>query len=208
MMATGNTPSEAFDDVGALHGQLSDVGYELPEGLSYEEWASEAPTLIRVAQSSMWWLGDWLRYGEHTYGEKYAQAINATGLSLTTLKNAQWVADRIPPKDRRVDVPFSHHKAVAALDPKPRRDLLRKVAADHLSEHETRNRVREIKANEAAGGEPAPPAKPRTLDDALRDAQDRLDHALSDHDWRLAAEARQYVAEARRLAHDEVEEHA
>lgn len=202
-MGKGSTPSEAFDDVGALHGQLSDVGYELPEGLSYEEWSSEAPTLIRVAQSSMWWLGDWLRYGEHNYGEKYAQAIDATGLSLTTLKNAQWVADRIPPRERRVDVPFSHHRAVAALDPKPRRALLRRVAEDHLSEHDTRNAVREIKAEMAAGGAAPEPAKPRTLDDALRDAEDRLDRALSDHDWRLAGEARQFVAEAKRLAHEE-----
>jgi hypothetical protein len=28
--------------------------------------------------SVMWWLGNCLRYGERAYGEKYAQAFDAT----------------------------------------------------------------------------------------------------------------------------------
>ena len=188
----------ALRSVGPLHGTVSDTGYALPEGLSYEEWASEGPTLIAMARASMWWLGDWLVWGEFHFGEKYAQAVDATGLAVQTLKNAQWVADRIPPRERRADVPFSHHRAVASLEKSPRGDLLRAAAAEHLSEYEVRVRVRESKAL-AAGAVPDVPVRARSLAEILADARARLDAALDTHDWSEVATARQLVDEAATL---------
>lgn len=40
-----------------------------------------------------WWLGDWVRYGEGRWGEKYAQALEVseiTGQPLGTVRAAQW----------------------------------------------------------------------------------------------------------------------
>ena len=35
------------------------------------------------------------RTGERAYGEKHAQAIEATGLEYNTLNNVRWVAERV-----------------------------------------------------------------------------------------------------------------
>lgn len=188
---------EPSDMVVVFRGEMTETGYRLPPDLTFEEWASEAPTLIRVAQSAMWWLGDYLAYGEARWPDKWAQVIEATGYSEQTLKNALWVSTRIPPSERRLDVPFSQHRAVASLDPQPRRKLLDEAATRNLSEYEVRTRVREIKAEVAAGGTAPPPAPERTLDDLLRDALGRLDRAIEDHDWSEVGVARGLVAEAR-----------
>jgi hypothetical protein len=181
---------------GPLRGTVSPTGYSLPAGLTYDEWAAEGPILIAMAQSAMWWVGDWLRYGEHRFGEKYAAAVEATGYAVQTLKNAQWVAERFPPGERRPDVPYSVHRAAATLDPEPRRQLLRTAAAEHLSEYEVREKVREIKGITAEPAPAAPVAPPRTLADAHRDALAALDRALAASDWAAVSEARAYVAEA------------
>jgi len=48
----------------------------------------------------MWWVGDWLNYGEARYGEMYSQAIEITGYASQTLADAKWVASRIEPSRR------------------------------------------------------------------------------------------------------------
>lgn len=142
---------------GPLHGEATETGYVLPEGLTYEEWAAEGPILIRMAQSAMWWVGDWIRYGERRWGETYAQAIEVTGLAEGTLRNAVWVCDRIPPSERRADVPFSTHKAAAPLDSSPRGDILKRAASEGLSEYEVRAEVKRVKEEAAAAAKPPPP---------------------------------------------------
>jgi hypothetical protein len=177
---------------------MTPTGYSLPEGLTYDEWSEMGPPLVAMAQSAAWWLGDWLRYGEHHYGDKYVQAVEATGYGVSTLKNYQWVADRIPIDERVPDVPFSHHKAVASLDRVPRNKLLREASRGHLTEHEVRDTVRVLKAESAAGGSTstAPPQE-LTADQSLREALASLDRAIEDHDWKLVGAARKYVADAR-----------
>jgi hypothetical protein len=174
------------------------TGYVLPEGLSFDDWAAEGPTLVTMARASMWWLGDWLAWGEHQFGEKYAQAVETTGLAVQTLKNAQWVCDRIPPRDRVAAVPFSHHRAVASLESPRRRALLKAAADEGLTEFEVRKRVREEKAAEAAGADPDREAeqRPRSLTGVLAEALELLDVGIDRHDWAEVGAARKVVAEA------------
>ena len=35
--------------------------------------------LARIERGCPWWIGDWMAFGERTYGEKHAQAISPTG---------------------------------------------------------------------------------------------------------------------------------
>ena len=59
---------------------LSRRGLDLPENLTFEQWAAIGSTLKNAQQSLMWRLGDWLLYGENkNWGEKYDRAIEATG---------------------------------------------------------------------------------------------------------------------------------
>lgn len=163
MTAKGSaTPGAVFAAAGPLSGTVSATGYELPAGLSYEAWAAEGSVLIAMAQASMWWVGDWIRYGEHNYGEKYAQAIEATGHAIQTLRNAVWVCDRIPPSQRRAGLPFSIHKAVAGLEPKERREVLDRAEVDHLSEYDVRAEVKRLRAETTGAAEPT--GKPEVVE--------------------------------------------
>lgn len=189
------------DDDVHFSGSFSDTGYILPAGLSYEEWAAEGGPLIRMARSSMWWVGDWIRYGEANYGERYAQAIEATGLALQTLRNYVWVCDRIPPSERDPDVPFSHHRAAAALDPEDRREVITRAREEGLAEHEVRAAVKEIKEAAAAAGAPPPPEDDppdfrSPLTRAAVEAVALLHDAESAGDWTLAAQARALLEDA------------
>lgn len=42
--------------------------------------SSESLSTLRLSVASTNGLGDWLNYGERVYGEKYSQAMDATGL--------------------------------------------------------------------------------------------------------------------------------
>lgn len=187
--------------------QMTDTALVIPEDLSYDAWAEMGQPLVRIAQASMWWIGDWLLFGERKYGEKYSQAIEATGYALSTLKNAQWVADRFPPDQRREDVTFSQHKTIAGLDPKPRAELLARAAEEHMTEGELAGRVKAIKAAEkspsetkaAQGVEVIPPAEPKTVGEAVERAIAVLEQAYAREDWSLVKQATDTLAASRKL---------
>lgn len=128
---TGEVVSEAAWDSVALH---------LPDTLSFDDWSSIGRRLQQMEKSVMWWIGDWLRFGERKYGETYTQAIEATGYAEGTLKNAKYVAEAFSETSRRRDgLSFGHHQAVASLPEGERDDALSRAEDGALS-------VREIKA--------------------------------------------------------------
>lgn len=189
---------------GPLSGELSETTYVLPDGLEYDQWAAEGLVLVAMAQSALWWLGDWIMYGEHCYGEKYAQAVEATGLANQTLRNAVWVASKIPPRDRRAKVPWSHHRAAASLKPNDRRALLKRAEDEHLSEYDVRMAAKELRG-EGAGSNGSGKAevvehqghKVMSLVEAVSEAIDALDDAEAKQNWGLVKTARAILADAR-----------
>ncbi|HMG44580.1 MAG TPA: DNA methyltransferase [Acidimicrobiales bacterium] len=99
-------------------------GLDLPEGIPFEDWAAVGEVLRSMEGSIMWWLGDWWRYGERSYGEASSQAA-PTGYSGETCRQAAWVADKFAETVRRhTDLSFGHHYAVAALEPPEQDELL------------------------------------------------------------------------------------
>lgn len=117
---------------------VSLISLNIPEGLSYEQWAdlgrglSLSRRMVKNA-SLMWWVGDWLAYGEHNIGEAYAQAVEATGYDKQSLYNAKHVSTRVPVERRRESLSWSHHKAVASLPEADQEYLLQLAATDHLT---------------------------------------------------------------------------
>ncbi len=85
-----------------------------------------------MGRACQWWIGDWINYGDAAYGEKYAQALDETGLDVQTLMNAAWVAGRIPAGLREERLSWTHHREVAALEPEPRQALLERAVAENL----------------------------------------------------------------------------
>ena len=87
----------------------------IPAGMAYGDWKRVGTHLALVADSSSWWLGDWIVYGQGQYGKRYLEAIEATHLDYQTLRNYAWVARKFAPPRRRPTLSFQHHLEVAGL---------------------------------------------------------------------------------------------
>ena len=97
---------------------------------------------LSVSRSVMWWIGDWLRFGDGKWGETSAQAVEDTGRQGQTLLDAQWVASKfVDNSRRREELSWSHHKEVAALPPAEADELLDLAEREGLSTRELRAEV-------------------------------------------------------------------
>jgi hypothetical protein len=118
----------------------------LPERLPFDAWERLGHDVLRpMARGVQWWIGDWLNYGERRYGEKYAQAIDATGYDYSTLNGMRWVAERIAIVRRRTSLSWAHHREVAALEPAAQTRWLRTAEREELSRAALRTALRDAK---------------------------------------------------------------
>lgn len=164
-------------------------GLELRPGLTYEAWVSVGCRIARISNASAWWLGDWVNYGERSYGTRYRAALRATALDYQTLRNYAWVARAFEPARRRQGVSFQHHAEVAAL-PEADQDLwLERAERMQWSRNELRRRLRADAPPELpVGDEHAMTLRMRVTTDReqkWRQAAEAADQALAD--WIAAA---------------------
>lgn len=132
---------------------LTLTAMHIPDGLDFEQWAKLGDGLdmsrrMMKGQSLMFYVGDWLCYGENSYadvGERYAEAIVKTGYDQGTLYNAKYVAGAVPAARRREELPWSHHQAVASLPPADQDAMLEQAITDELSLGQLRQLVAAIK---------------------------------------------------------------
>jgi hypothetical protein len=129
---------------GPVPGTYADTALTLAEEISFEEWAEIGALLGRIARSTAWWIGDWLCYGEATYLERYAQAVDDLGLHPQTLMNCASVCRRVARRQRRAGLSFSHHAEVASLDPEEQDRWLGRAEAEGWSRSELRRRLRNL----------------------------------------------------------------
>ena len=118
-------------------------GMVFPQNLPERSWEQIGTNLRELANSSAWWLADWLIYGETTYGwRRYKEAIERTGLDYQTLRNYAWVARRFEHHRRRDSLSFAHHAEVTRLSPPEQDYWLRKAEQQKWSRNELRRAVR------------------------------------------------------------------
>jgi hypothetical protein len=110
--------------------------------LSYDDWRDLGEYLLTVADSSAWWVGDWLLFGKRTYADRYQTAIERTGFDYQTLRNYAWVASRFEPSRRQDNLSFSHHAEVAALEADDQDEWLRRALVEGWSRNTLRNEIR------------------------------------------------------------------
>lgn len=122
------------------------VGLKIDDGLDFDEWQKIGETLGRFANSSAWWVGDWLSYGQWEYGRKYEEAAAQTGLDLQTLMNYASVAARVDFSRRREVLSFSHHEAVVALAPSEQERWLDRAEREGLSSKQLREAIKASRA--------------------------------------------------------------
>jgi hypothetical protein len=137
---------------------LSDVSWRAAEDMSFSEWLEYGHRLGVMGRSAGWWIGDWLSYGNHAFGERYVRASRITGYDAQTLMNMAYVASRFDVSRRRGKLSWSHHAEIAALEPTEQDYWLERAEADRLSvrclrEGIRRERLRKRAAEEATGRE-------------------------------------------------------
>ena len=115
----------------------------MPETMTYEEWVQKGWQLAQIREAVAWAIGDWIRFGEQHFGEKYAQAVDVLGMNEGTARNLVWVAEHVAPERRRPDLSWSHHAAVAPLEPAAQVEVLAWAAGEQGGEQHTRDDVRQ-----------------------------------------------------------------
>jgi hypothetical protein len=110
-----------------------------------EQWLAFGKSLRRAEGGILWWVGDWLNYGETRYGETYTRAAEDTGLEYQTLRDAKWVSGAIGLSRRRVSLSWSHHREVAPLPVADQDELLSAAEAGQWNRARLRGAVRDRK---------------------------------------------------------------
>lgn len=127
-----------------LHGGLTPVGWEAPERLTYEEWEETGHALNRLDTAVKWARGDWLAYGEHKWGEKYAQAVD--NAEAANMLDECYVSRSVEFSYRYENLSWTHHKAVAPLKPKEQQRWLKEAAPSEAGETKPRLTVEELRS--------------------------------------------------------------
>lgn len=140
-------------------GALTPTALTLDPDTSYERYEALLGMLGQVHRSASWIIGDAVEFGERIFGEKFAQAIEATGLAPTTLMNYASVCRRVPPERRRASLPFSSHALVASLPPREQTKWLKRAEAEDWTRREL---------DSALKGDLPPEVEPPSLTDLAR----------------------------------------
>jgi hypothetical protein len=166
----------------ASHAALSDVSWRATEDMSFAEWLENGRRLGLMGRSAGWWIGDWLSYGNHVFGERYARASRITGYDAQTLMNMAYVASRFEVSRRRGKLSWSHHAEIAAMNPDEQDFWLTRAETDRLSVRCMREGIRRERlgkkraeeearaggsANTDAGERPHPDATARPEPDVV-----------------------------------------
>lgn len=122
----------------------------LEDGLPFNEWRRLGERLVRMGESTQWWIGDWLNYGER-YRRDYRQAMEELDRAYGTLRNLAYVAAKVPPEIRHPELSWSCHRAVTSLGPEEQRVWLDEALRQGWT-------TRELEQALAAGKPGRPPA--------------------------------------------------
>jgi len=123
--------------------ELRKIGLVFERDLPYEQWEAIGERLRFMRDGVQWWLGDWVNYGEPKYGEKYAQALEATDYEYRTLIQFAYVAQHVQMWVRNHNLSWAHHKAVASLDSEDQAQLLAEAEREHWTWRQLRLKVAE-----------------------------------------------------------------
>jgi len=123
--------------------EFSAIGLRLKDPhLPFEDFEHICWVLGRFHEAVRFAIGDAIIQGEALYGEVAYQAFEALHLSEEGQREYVRVADRVPQARRRKDLSWSHHRAVAALEPPAQKEWLKRASVEGLSHHALRDALR------------------------------------------------------------------
>lgn len=144
--------------------QVDDNGIEFNPKTPFEVWHSYTQGVLEFSRRGMRIAGQCLLFGEKTYGERYAQVIDAMRYNPKTLQNAVWVVSKI--KDWHDALSFAHHDVVAALAAKAQDEMLTLAEKQALPVSKFKKMVREKYPASKTSKKPKKPAKVDIQDEA------------------------------------------
>ena len=122
------------------------------------EWVVQGRRLGMAGRHVGWWIGDWLRYGNAAYGERYSRASKITGYDTQTLMNMVYVASRVEAARRRGSLSWSHHAEIAALPEDEQQRWLAHAEQSGLSVRDLREEIRRERRRPRVDGGDGPQA--------------------------------------------------
>lgn len=114
----------------------------LPTEIPLETWKRLGRQIFLISDSSAWWLGDWLVYGQEKFPDRYKRAVAESALDYQTLRNYAWVCRRFSVSRRRDTLSFQHHAEVASLAPPSQDSWLNRAEEAGWSRNELRKQLR------------------------------------------------------------------
>lgn len=116
-----------------LPAMLTTISWAPRTELAVADWVRQGRWLGALGRGAGWWIGDWLRYGNSHYGQRYTAAGRATGYDVQSLMNMAYVAGRFESSRRRPSLSYSHHAELAGLSPEDQDVWLDRAEAGGLS---------------------------------------------------------------------------
>lgn len=157
---------------------ITPVAWVVTGALEQADWLAAGRSLGAMGRCSRWWLGDWIRYGNAKFGERYSRAAAITGYDSQTLMNMVSIASKFEISRRREDLSWSHHETVAALQVEEQEGWLDRAATERLSVVDLRLELRAARKGERQRAEAA--VEGESGDPALQSVEDGAGSSVDD----------------------------
>jgi hypothetical protein len=135
--------------------RLTTTAWSPQAQLTVGDWARQGRWLGAIGRAGGWWIGDWIRYGNARYGERYGPAAQVTGYDVHSLRNMAYVAGRFDGPRRRESLSFSHHAELAGLRTEDQDLWLDRAEAGALSVRALRSELRHARRRAASRAAPS-----------------------------------------------------
>ena len=138
-----------MSELDIYNGKVTDIVLALEQGTSYEQFERACAALgvmyaaTRAVDSEIKFaIGDLIVKGEALYGARAYQAFEEFGMSEEVMSECARISGKVPPRNRRKGLTWSHHRAVAALPVETQREWLSRARTQSLSHHALREALR------------------------------------------------------------------
>ena len=121
--------------------EVTDTSLVFTSEPTLETWGKIGEMLGKFDRWTPWAIGDWLIFGD-SYGEDASQYIEVTGVHPKTAANYAYVCSKVSHSRRRAELDFSHHEAVANLEPDDQTEFLDRAIGNSLTVSDLREMAR------------------------------------------------------------------
>jgi hypothetical protein len=125
---------------------ITDLGLQVYEPLSLDEWLTLGVNLFDKYNRIKWLIADWLAYGEREIGESVYQVIEDM-YAKQTIYNYTSVAKNIPHAIRDKAIAFTTYQDLIPLSPDNRDIAISKLKSGEWKRKDVRQWKRELKGD-------------------------------------------------------------